>query len=131
MRELKVKPCPFCGSDDISFSAFSLSPDAYALCNQCNAGIEIQVAWDGMTEKEHDEECTLALQKAWNRRDIEQPQLDPDQQKYLKQLQYNHKRLGNTHDALFFALVDYEKRWNFNNENFAQVLQVFSRWAME
>lgn len=61
----------------------------------------------------------------------EQPQLNENQQKYLKQLQYNHERLGNTHDALFFGLVDYEKRWNFNDENFAQVLQVFSQWAIE
>ena len=61
----------------------------------------------------------------------EQPQLNENQQKYLKQLQYNHERLGNTHDALFFGLVDYEKRWNFNDGNFAQVLQAFSQWAIE
>lgn len=58
-------------------------------------------------------------------------QLNENQQKYLKQLQYNHERLGNTHDALFFGLVDYEKRWNFNDEDFAQVLQIFSQWALE
>lgn len=80
MSKLKVKPCPFCGSDDISFSAFSLSPDAYALCGHCNAGIEIQVGWDEMTEKEHDEKCNLELQKVWNRRAVEQPQLNPNQQ---------------------------------------------------
>jgi len=62
---------------------------------------------------------------------MKQPQLNENQQKYLKQLQYNHERLGNTHDALFFGLVDYEKRWNFNDENFAQVLQAFSQWAIE
>lgn len=62
---------------------------------------------------------------------LEQPQLNPNQQKYLKQLQYNYERLGNTHDALFFGLVDYEKRWNFNDENFAQVLQAFSQWVLE
>lgn len=58
-------------------------------------------------------------------------QLNDSQQKYLKQLQYNHERLGNTHDALFFGLVDYEKRWNFTDENFAQVLQIFFEWVQE
>lgn len=62
---------------------------------------------------------------------LEQPQLNPNQQKYLKELQYNRERLGNTHDALFFGLVDYEKRWNFNDENFAQVLQIFSQRTLE
>lgn len=60
-----------------------------------------------------------------------QPQLNENQQKYLKELQYNRERLGNTHDALFFGLVDYEKRWNLNDEDFAQVLKVFSQWALE
>lgn len=61
----------------------------------------------------------------------EQPQLNENQQKYLKELQYNRERLGNTHDALFFGLVDYEKRWNFNDENFAQVLKIFANLALE
>jgi len=60
-----------------------------------------------------------------------QPQLNENQEKYLKQLQYNRERLGNTHDALFFGLVDYEKRWNLNDEDFAPVLQVFIQWAQE
>ena len=62
---------------------------------------------------------------------LKQPQLNENQQKYLKQLQYNRERLGNTHDALFFGLVDYEKRWNLNDEDFAQVLQVFIQWVQE
>lgn len=57
--------------------------------------------------------------------------LNENQQKYLKQLQYNHERLGNTHDALFFGLVDYEKRWNFNDKNFIQVLAAFAEWGMK
>lgn len=63
--------------------------------------------------------------------DHDQPQLNENQQKYLKELQYNRERLGNTHDALFFGLVDYEKRWNFNDENFAQVLKIFANLALE
>lgn len=84
MSESKVKPCPFCGSEDISFNAFSISPDAYALCKHCNAGIEIQVDWDEMTEKEHDEVCNLELQKVWNRRVIKQPPLNENQKDLLK-----------------------------------------------
>ncbi|WP_324641557.1 hypothetical protein U8771_07585 [Enterococcus casseliflavus] len=60
-----------------------------------------------------------------------QPQLNENQQKYLKQLQYNRERLGNIHDALFFGLVDYEKRWNLNDEEFAQVLKIFANLALE
>lgn len=60
-----------------------------------------------------------------------QPQLNENQEKYLKQLQYNRERLGNTHDALFFGLVDYEKRWNLNDEDFAQVLKIFANLALE
>lgn len=86
MSELKVKPCPFCGSDDISFSAFSISDDAYALCGNCNAGIEIQVGWDEMTGKEHDEVCAMELQKVWNRRFVEQPQLNENQKLLLEDL---------------------------------------------
>lgn len=62
---------------------------------------------------------------------LEQPQLNENQEKYLKQLQYNRERLGNTHDALFFGLVDYEKRWNLNDEDFAQVLKIFANLALE
>lgn len=62
---------------------------------------------------------------------FDQPQLNENQEKYFRQLQYNRERLGNTHDALFFGLVDYEKRWNFNDENFAQVLQIFSQQTLE
>lgn len=64
----KVKSCPFCGGTDISFNAFSISEDAYVLCKDCNAGIEIQVPWDGMNEEEHDGACYEKLLKIWNRR---------------------------------------------------------------
>lgn len=133
MSEIYVEPCPFCGSEDISFNAFSISSDAYVLCKQCNASIEISVPWDNMNEREHDKVCFEKLSILWNNRVSEsnQPELNENQQRYLEQLQYNHERLGNTHDALFFGLVDYEKRWNFNDENFAQVLQAFSQWAIE
>ncbi|HGW6215824.1 TPA: hypothetical protein ACNHTC_002792 [Enterococcus faecalis] len=88
--------------------------------------IERQLEMDRIEEGNMSVEDVLYIVKGFKR-----PYLNENQQKYLKQLQYNHERLGNTHDALFFGLVDYEKRWNFNDENFAQVLQVFSQWALE
>ena len=88
--------------------------------------IERQLEMDRIEEGNMSAEDVLYIVKGFKR-----PYLNENQQKYLKQLQYNHERLGNTHDALFFGLVDYEKRWNFNDENFAQVLQVFSQWALE
>lgn len=157
MSELKVKPCPFCGSDDISFSAFSLSPDAYALCGHCNAGIEIQVGWDEMTEKEHDEVCNHELQKVWNRRSVEQPQLNPNQQlvlEWLKSTWIDRKKNCwfpfEVINSLYYQFdvvwgkVSYEEFKRIEKEKpyikaygeltaleQFEVLEVFSRWAQE
>ena len=68
MSEIHIKPCPFCGSENISFNAFSISSDAYVLCEQCNASIEISVPWDDMDEKEHDKVCFEKLLVLWNKR---------------------------------------------------------------
>lgn len=64
-------------------------------------------------------------------RDMLPVDLNENQQKYLKELQYNRERLGNAHDALFFGLVDYEKRWNFNDKDFIQLLAAFAEWGMK
>lgn len=136
MSGLKVKPCPFCGSDDISFSAFSLSPDAYALCEHCNAGIEIQVGWGEMTEKEHDEVCNLELQKVWNRRAVEQPQLNENQQQVFGWLKEYYKE-NRPFTTAFGAIRNVaSKRWAFIKQNLTEdqqeyVLEAFSRWALE
>lgn len=128
MSELKVKPCPFCGSDDISFSAFSLSPDAYALCNHCNAGIEIQVAWwDGMTEKEHDEVCNLELQKVWNRRAIDQPQLNENQQIAINNAKKSFEKGADIYDcAIDMMLYD-----GLTDKEWAKVTVAFLLWVQE
>lgn len=68
MNETNVKPCPFCGSSKINFGAFSISADAYVSCTGCGAGIEIQVPWDEMDEKEHDAVCFEKLLNQWNQR---------------------------------------------------------------
>lgn len=143
MSELKVKPCPFCGSDDISFSAFSLSPDAYALCEHCNAGIEIQVGWGEMTEKEHDEVCNLELQKVWNRRAVDQPQLNENQQivlEWLKEEQTKNPELSifgtlsvlfDESDNRFMNLDVIDALNDLSNSQQAGVFQAFSKWALE
>ena len=131
VSELKVKPCPFCGSDDISFSAFSLSPDAYALCEHCNAGIEIQVGWGEMTEKEHDEVCNLELQKVWNRRAVEQPQLNENQQKWINRLTINYSWYGGTAQHALHATLQEPEMPDLPQNEFAQVLEVFSKWVQE
>lgn len=142
MSELKVKPCPFCGSDDISFSAFSLSPDAYALCGHCNAGIEIQVGWDEMTEKEHDEKCNLELQKVWNRRAVEQPQLNPNQRMVLEWLKEEQTKnpeltifgtlsvLFDESENRFMSLDVIDALNNLSNPQQDGVFQAFSKWAL-
>ncbi|MGL4697106.1 Lar family restriction alleviation protein [Enterococcus larvae] len=63
-----IKPCPFCGSTKISFSAFSFSEDAYVKCESCNAGIEIQVPWGNMGVTDHDKVCAERLTEVWDRR---------------------------------------------------------------
>lgn len=142
MSELKVKPCPFCGSDDISFSAFSLSPDAYALCGHCNAGIEIQVGWDEMTEKEHDEKCNLELQKVWNRRAVEQPQLNPNQRMVLEWLKEEQTKnpeltifgtlsvLFDESENRFMSLDVIDALNNLSNPQQDGVFQAFSKWTL-
>ncbi|EPI29323.1 hypothetical protein D350_02031 [Enterococcus faecalis VC1B-1] len=79
MSEIHIKPCPFCGSENISFNAFSISSDAYVLCEQCNANIEISVPWDDMDEKEHDKVCFEKLSILWNNRVSERNQSELNQ----------------------------------------------------
>ncbi|WP_445449045.1 Lar family restriction alleviation protein [Enterococcus faecalis] len=94
MSEVYVKPCPFCGSEKISFNAFSISPDAYVLCKQCNASIEISVPWDDMDEKEHDKVCFEKLSVLWNKRASEsnQPELNENQRIVLEWLKEEMKK---------------------------------------
>lgn len=144
MSKLKVKPCPFCGSDDISFSAFSLSPDAYALCGHCNAGIEIQVGWDEMTEKEHDEKCNLELQKVWNRRAVEQPQLNPNQQIVFEWLKGSYVQGYGAAVIRTIHLLQKENTVDITDSSYvrgayralntveeAVVVKMFADWALE
>jgi len=67
----ELKPCPFCGSTNISMSAFSVSADCYISC-ECGAMIEEEVSWEGCnTKEEHDKKCFPVLLKAWNTRQEE------------------------------------------------------------
>ena len=67
-REMnELKPCPFCGENDISMGAFSISPDCYIECG-CGARIELQIPWNDLHEEEHDAICAEKLIEAWNRR---------------------------------------------------------------
>ena len=74
--KIGFKPCPKCGSENISCWAFNLSPDCGAECLDCGHTIELEVEWegdeykDGMTPVEkikiHDNKCVEALKKEWN-----------------------------------------------------------------
>lgn len=64
----EVKDCPFCGSGDIKFGAFSFSEDCTVECKKCGAGFCKRVAWEDMDEKEHDKKCFDVLSKFWNER---------------------------------------------------------------
>ncbi len=66
----KLKSCPFCGGNEISMGAFSLSDECYIRCENCGVSFESEVEWGDLTEKEHDKKCSVVLVKAWNTRHI-------------------------------------------------------------
>lgn len=63
-----VKHCPFCGSSEIEFGAFSFSEDCTVECKKCGVGFCKQVPWEGMTIKQHDKKCFDVLTDLWNTR---------------------------------------------------------------
>ncbi|WP_242384530.1 Lar family restriction alleviation protein [Enterococcus faecalis] len=144
MSEIHIKPCPFCGSENISFNAFSISSDAYVLCEQCNASIEISVPWDGMDEKEHDKVCFEKLLVLWNKRASErtQSELNENQQTVLDWLKESCKLNGlstvieimgflpTTGGKMKYKQIAYAYG-DLNDDELAQVLQSFSQWVWE
>ena len=65
----ELKPCPFCGGENIKIGAYSICPDCLVVCENCNASIELTIPWkENESEKEHGERCWKALEEAWNRR---------------------------------------------------------------
>ena len=71
-----LKPCPFCGGEDISICGHSIVVDAFARCNTCGATTDFFNAEpDGRGAKEHPESqehyekrCAELARAAWNRR---------------------------------------------------------------
>lgn len=70
---MKLKPCPFCGSTDMSYNMYSITPYCYVACEKCGASISSAVPWGDMNEKQHDSACREHLAKLWNRRTDEDP----------------------------------------------------------
>ncbi|EGO2631661.1 restriction endonuclease [Enterococcus faecalis] len=143
MSGIHIKPCPFCGSENISFNAFSILSDAYVLCEQCNASIEISVPWDDMDEKEHDKVCFEKLSILWNNRVSEsnQPELNENQQIVLDWLKNDMLDNSDFYNTLYYSRKLYVVGEPYRKENIAfmklgdkelaQVIQAFSRWAIE
>ena len=63
MSKIKLKPCPFCKSENISEGSriFDFGEDIHIMCRECGAKIQIckEYGWD-------------ELRKRWNRRTGEQ-----------------------------------------------------------
>ena len=134
MSEIHIKPCPFCGSENISFNAFSISSDAYVLCEQCNASIEISVPWDDLDEKEHDKVCLEKLSVLWNKRASErnQSELNKNQQivlDWLKTLPLFPISAIHLLEAGKNVQKNVKNAYeNFDKKEEAEVLQAFSQW---
>lgn len=61
MEEIK---CPKCGSNDLSFYAFSIAEDCGVTCKNCGFSLEAEVPWDDCnSEEEHDNKCGKVLLK--------------------------------------------------------------------
>ena len=61
MAEVK---CPKCGSNDLSFYAFSFVADCGVTCENCEFSLETEVSWEGCnTMEEHDKKCGEILIK--------------------------------------------------------------------
>ena len=69
MKEIELKPCPFCGGNNIKCGAFAIVTDCYVECTDCGAMFETEVPWGNMNEEEHDRACLEKLAKLWNRRE--------------------------------------------------------------
>ena len=67
MSEIKLKPCPFCGSENITEGSrmFDFGEDIYIICKECGAKIQIAKEY-GFSE----------LRKRWNRRVGERNEVD-------------------------------------------------------
>ena len=135
MSEIHIKPCPFCGSENISFNAFSILSDAYVLCEQCNASIEISVPWDDMDEKEPDKVCFEKLLVLWNKRASKsnQPELNENQQIVLDWLKDEYCD-GNPFFTIWHTLEDRYFKGSSDALLASQqieILQAFSQWALE
>lgn len=64
----ELKPCPFCGGEEIVMYSFDISSECVLRCLTCGAVIETVVPWGEMDKEQHDEECKRVLTEAWNRR---------------------------------------------------------------
>lgn len=61
----------------------------------------------------------------------DEPELNPNQEKYLELLKRAYEKFGNVHDGIFFSLVDYKKRYGLSSKEFFQVLGSFEVWVLE
>ena len=64
----ELKPCPFCGGNDVSVYAFNCIPDAHVVCNNCKCQTECYNA-NPMDDTQEREKLSAEMAiAAWNRR---------------------------------------------------------------
>ena len=61
----KLKPCPFCGGEDIEIQTLHLMPDGFVSCKSCGATIDVQIRNCYNWKKK----LVKALIESWNRRE--------------------------------------------------------------
>ena len=71
-----LKPCPFCGGEDISVCCYSIAVEAFVRCNTCGAKTDsFDAEPDGRgaipcpeSQEHYEKRCAELARAAWNRR---------------------------------------------------------------
>jgi Lar family restriction alleviation protein len=67
---IELKPCPFCGGENVGIYAFNIVVDARVECRDCGAssGEHNAEHVDGESHEEYEARCVELAVTAWNRR---------------------------------------------------------------
>lgn len=68
--DIKLKPCPFCGSQNVRLSVIEDTPHSYVTCNSCRISVEIKN--DMKIHKDKLNTLKRVVAKIWNTRNYKE-----------------------------------------------------------